>query len=157
MQCVESFHNMQLYMESANMNHKQNPWIALHEHQSQEQWYGALQATPWVHPPVHICCEIRLLNALITGWLQDNAEAVPSLSTQKCFTPLQSGLLSLAFLLSDSLTPSCNWAFLPSMRAHSSVKNYHCNWNFPFIVKIHFRIWEWSRKGRVAKNPQKGI
>lgn len=103
---------------------------------------------PWVHP--------HLLWSMASKCSHPIAEAVPYLSTQKCFTSWQSSFLSLAFLLSD-LTPFCSWAFLPSMTAHSSVKKYHCNLIFPFIAKIHFRIWEWSRKGRVAENPQKVI
>lgn len=45
MQCAESYCNMQIYMEPAKMNHKQNPYIPLHQHQSQEQWYRAIQTT----------------------------------------------------------------------------------------------------------------
>lgn len=119
-----------------------------------------VQGTPghaWVHPAAHICCETWLLSGLIPGWLQNNAEVVPYLSTQKCFTPLQSTLLSQAFPFSDSLTLSCGWAFLSSMKTFSSVKNFHCNLNFCFIAKTRFRIWEWSRKGRVVEYPQKRV
>lgn len=76
---------------------------------------------PRVHPAVHVCCETWLLSALLPGWLQDNVEAVPYLSTQKCFTSLQNNLLSPTSLFSDSLTPSYIWAFcLPWKLIHQS-------------------------------------
>lgn len=88
-------------------------------------------AWPCVHSPVQLCCpevapELGPLRTLIPGWLQDNAEPVSYFISQGNFAPLQGVLLPLAFLLPASLTPSCSWAFLPSVPDHSSVTNYDC-------------------------------
>lgn len=40
--------------------------------------------------------------------------------------PCKESVLSLAFLLPSSLTPSCSWVFLPHISDNSSVTNYPC-------------------------------
>ena len=118
-------HN-RFYKKYAKILHEAIPYIHLHQHQSCEYQHGAPQPSLGSMPQHQLCCPKVDPEPGIPGWLQDNTVAVSYLITQGNFTPLQGVVLSLAFLLPASLTPSCRWAFLPSIPDHSSVTNYHC-------------------------------
>lgn len=81
------YYSVQLYMESAKMDHKQNAYIPLHQHQSQEQWYRAVQATlgSILQSISAVKHRGHILSALVPGWLQDNAGAIPYFNSQKLF------------------------------------------------------------------------
>ena len=69
--------------------------------------------------------------------LQDNAEAVSYLVTKGNFTLCKESVLSLVFLVPDSLIPSRSWTSLPSMPEYSLVTNYHC-----WVVTVRISSWK---------------
>lgn len=105
--CAEFCFSTWFHRESLTMHHKQIPYIPWLQHQSQEYLHGPL--------PAQLCCPKVSLSsapeASIPGWLQTNAETI-SYHPGKLPSLVRSPL-SLAFLLPESLTPSCSWTSCP--------------------------------------------
>lgn len=105
----------------------------------------------WMHPPVQLC----LPELDCWSWASKCSYSRMVYKTMwghsyhqnKIHSLAKESVLSLAFLLSARLTPSCSWASLLFMPDGSSVPNYNC-----WAVTIRISPWELNAKCKLFLN-----